>query len=147
MPNVTEPKDIILDFIENLPNTIRDNVFCFIALSFRTKRITKEWDYKKDVYDHLIPNDGNDRTIRAILVCACIDHHLTRRRSFNHDGFIADMDETKSPTLMALARMKPLQDKHFQVAASDWSELRDGPLSLQSLQEFERRTWELPQLS
>ena len=146
MPNVTEPKNIILDFLENLPDTIRDNVFCVISLWLETKRITKERDYKKDVYDYLMPDDENERAIRSILVCACIDHHLTRGRSFDHDRFTATMDETKSPTLMALARMKPLQDKHFQIAALDWLKLRDGPLSLRSLQEFERRTWELPQL-
>ena len=130
----TETIDVILTYLRHLPNAIQDQV-CLPPI--------KGVDPQENFTDakplealEAFMNGPRITFFQIVAIAALIDYALENcGGDRDYDRIMQRAEETDDEHLRMEALQGPLRDRYFRQAADQWSALRDGPLSLSSLQE------------
>lgn len=141
---ILTPPEIIMDFIEALPATIRETValqvYAFVARKSWTGRprfVPKVRTLLFKTWSHLPSTASTFRVGATISAAAALDHALyvsfVRRRA--REKVLQEM-AGEDDAYAKMAHQAPLQSRHFNSAWQQWLGLRSGPLSPVELQRW-----------
>ena len=136
---VMTPNERIIEFLENLPNTIRDNIYMQIVLFFsKDKLLPPRTDFASVSNSIIIPDDTSlfANLYAAVTVSGILDFIFSRKTDKSALMIEKIAEEIGSIHLKKIALGIPFQERHFDQARSSWMRLRESHLSLEALHEF-----------
>ncbi|WP_425061633.1 hypothetical protein [Pyruvatibacter mobilis] len=134
-----QPTQTIFEFIECLPDTIKSNITVRLlkGLGAHEGATNPDFSYQQKFRQLFCSQTGTEAVWRATSAAALLDLFLLQRPIETAPSLQDIAREHDDPELMRLALAEPLRHAHLERAAADWIGLREGPLSLASLQQAE----------
>ena len=127
------PDQVLLDFLERLPGTIRHDLCDAIALAFERRPKDLDDSALPDVIRQIIrPDEDWLMRQRVVLVAGLLDHLMT---TMPEEAITGDWVEDLTRDNVA-SFLPAIAQWHYRKAQALWSDLRAGPLSPEALSNF-----------
>ena len=73
------PCQVIWDFLDRLPDTIRENFILTVPLhACPPESVGPDWDYETEAHDYLHPMNSRDDATRAAIAIGLLELHFAR---------------------------------------------------------------------
>lgn len=132
------PSGTIQGFLEQLPDTIRENVYAQVAGMVCNRRFDLTEDRSEWLNAYMAEHEQSDRLgfYRSVMIAAALDH-IFGRTPLPLGDRAKEFENAESLPLRKLALREPLRVRHWEASAAEWSGFRESVLSAESLFEFD----------
>ena len=129
---MTEPNEILFDFLERLPITIKEVVLARTCMAFGKLGLEPEQDLMATLRT-VAGHSPTDLPFRISALCGAVELALIHEQNDEDIYKRLSAEHPESELFAKMALQAPLKDKHWQSSVESFALLRSGPLSAPAL--------------